>query len=111
MLIAAWIVSVLLTLIYVAAGVMKFVKPRGGMPLSAERAVGALELLGAVGLVVPRLTGVAVFLTPVAAFAFVLLQVGAITFHLSRNERQSLPVNIVLALLALFAGTAWLLWV
>lgn len=111
MLIAAWIVSVLLALVYVAAGVMKFVKPRGGMPLSAERTVGALELLGAIGLVVPRLTGVAVVLTPIAAFAFVLLQVGAIAFHLSRGERQPLPVNIALALLALFAGLAWLIWI
>lgn len=81
------------------------------MSLSAERTVGVLELLGAVGLIVPQLTSVAVILTPVAAFAFVLLQVGAMVFHLRRGERQLLPVNVALAVLALFTGLAWLLWV
>lgn len=74
------------------------------MSLSAERTVGVLELLGAVGLIVPQLTSVVVILTPVAAFAFVLLQVGAM-FHLRRGERQLLSVNVALAVLA------WLLWV
>lgn len=106
-----WIVSGLLALVYLASGAQKAIgRPLAPAPadaispqeLSAPalRVVGVLEILGAIALVVPWLTGVAPVLTPLAAVALALLQVFAIRFHLSRGERQPLPVNTVLLLLA-----------
>jgi hypothetical protein len=81
---------------------------RGQMlPNAAERQsfvrfIGTMELLGAVGLIMPPLTRILSWLTPAAAgLAFVL--VSAIVFHAMRGETgQTLPINLVLLALSLF---------
>ncbi|MFG3099399.1 DoxX family protein [Streptomyces sp. NPDC048182] len=70
------------------------------------KAVGLLEVLGALGLVLPPLTGVAVGLAVAAAVGLVLLQVGAMALHLSRGEVEETGLNVVLLVLA--AVAAWL---
>jgi len=62
-------------------------------------------MLGGLGLVLPLLTGVLVWLAPLAALCLVLLQLLAIGFHIRRGETQILPMNVVLLLLAAFI--AW----
>jgi uncharacterized membrane protein len=111
MLVITWIVTALLAAVYVASGVGKFLRSNGGLPRGVEVVVGVLEVLGALALVLPGLLGIAEWLIPTAAFAFVLLQVCAIVFHIRRGESKVLPVNVLLALLALFAGLAWSLWI
>jgi hypothetical protein len=69
------------------------------------KAVGAVEVLGALGLILPELTGIAPILTPIAAVGLVIVQIGAIRVHLVRNERQPLPANVILLLLAAFVAT------
>jgi putative oxidoreductase len=69
------------------------------------RFVGWSEVLGAVGLILPLLTGILAWLTPLAALCLVAVQVLAIGFHLMRKEPQILPANLVL--LALAAFVAW----
>jgi hypothetical protein len=64
-----------------------------------------LEVCGAIGVVLPRLLGIAPVLTPLAAFGLVGLMIGAIVLHLRRDEPQLIVINIVLMLLALFV--AW----
>ncbi|PRY39652.1 DoxX family protein [Umezawaea tangerina] len=113
--IAYWIVAGLLALFYAYAGGVKIVRSRDGlrpmmawvdrMPLPAVRAIGVLELLGAVGLVLPPLTGVAPWLALAAAIGFVLLQLGAIPVHLTSGDRQ-IALNATLVVVA--AVTAWL---
>jgi DoxX-like protein len=73
------------------------------------RVIGVLEVLGALGLVLPELTGVATVLTPLAAAGLVLLHAGALVTHGRRKEKEPIPVNIVLILLAAFVGIGRLL--
>ncbi|WP_329343231.1 DoxX family protein [Streptomyces sp. NBC_00663] len=113
--IAYWIVAGLLALFYCYAGTLKVVRSRDQLrpmmawvdriPLPALRALGTVEILGAVGLVLPPLTGIAPALAPAAAIGFVLLQAGAIAVHLTDEDRR-IVLNI--GLLATAAVTVWL---
>jgi hypothetical protein len=107
-----WIIAGLLAALYLFAGLTKAAQPREKLLAnpqmgwaadysdSAVRAVGAVEILGALGLVLPQATGLAPALTPLAAIGLVLVQLGAARLHLRRGETKSLPMNAVLALLA-----------
>ncbi|GAB3939710.1 DoxX family protein [Micromonospora vulcania] len=113
---AYWIVAALLALFYLHAGGKKVtqsqerLQPMMGwvdrVPMPLVRAIGVLEVLGAVGLVLPPLTGIAVRLAIVAAVGLVLIQIGGIAVHLSRSEARLIGLNIVLLVAA--AATAWL---
>jgi DoxX-like protein len=114
--IALWIIAGLLAAVLLLGGVVKLVRPReelaaAGMGFAEDlsaggiRAVGALEVLAGVGLVLPAVLGVAPVLVPLAAVGVVLLMVGAIVVHLRRGEVP--PVAVNLALLALAAFVAW----
>lgn len=114
--IALWIVQGLLAVVYLAAGGMKVVRSREQMVASgsfdwakdmsdgAVKAIGVVEVLGALGLILPELTGIAPVLTPIAAAGLVVVQVVAARLHLRLGERKSLPVNAILLLLAAFVA-------
>ncbi|WP_086664416.1 DoxX family protein [Lentzea kentuckyensis] len=114
--IALWVVQGLLAAVYLAAGVMKVARSREQMVASggfewakdmtdgAVKAIGAVEVLGALGLVLPQLTGIAPVLTPIAAVGLVIVQVFAMRVHLKLGETKSLPVNVILLLLAAFVA-------
>jgi hypothetical protein len=105
-----WVVAVLLALAYLFAGFLKAFRPLDevaksitwvpALPPALVRFIGAAELLGAIGLIVPAAARVLVWLTPLAAVSLVVLQVLAIGFHVSRRETNQLAVNVVLLLLA-----------
>ncbi|CAM5639517.1 MULTISPECIES: DoxX family protein [Streptomyces] len=113
--IAYWTVAGLLAIFYVYAGTLKVIRSRDQLrpmmawvdrvPLPAVRALGAVEILGAAGLVLPPLTGIAPLLAPAAAIGFVLLQTGAITVHLMGEDRR-ITLNAGLTVTA--AVTLWL---
>lgn len=69
---------------------------------STVKLIGGLEILGAIGLVLPWLTDIAPILTPLAAVGLALVQVGALAVHARRRETKVLPINIVLLAIALF---------
>lgn len=74
------------------------------------RLIGVIELLGALGVVLPPLTGVATWLATAAALGLLTLQVGATTFHLRRGEARLIGLNVVLIVLAVAAtwlSTTW----
>jgi putative oxidoreductase len=109
-----WAAAALLAGLYLMAGVMKATQPLDKLTAQMKwpaqyprltRFVGVAEVLGAVGLILPLLTGILAWLTPLAALCLVLVQVLAIGFHLMRKEPQVLPVNLVL--LALAGFVAW----
>jgi uncharacterized membrane protein YphA (DoxX/SURF4 family) len=112
--IALWIIQVLLALAFGMAGLMKLTQPKeklaGQMAWvndfapTTVKVIGALELLGALGLILPLLTGILPWLTPVAAVGLVLTMLGAMVTHLRRHENQMLVVNGVLLLLAAFVA-------
>jgi hypothetical protein len=113
---AYWIIAGLLALFYLYAGGKKVaqdqeqLRPMMGwvdtVPMPLVKTIGALEVLGAAGLILPPLTGIAPGLAIAAAIGLVLIQVGGITVHLSRGEARLIGLNI--ALLAAAAATAWL---
>lgn len=113
--IALWIVTALLALAFLAAGAMKLAQPRTKLAASgmawttdssdgAVKAVGALEVLGALGLVLPAALGVATVLTPLAALGLALVMVGAVVVHVRRGETKALGAPVVLGLLALLVA-------
>ncbi|MCU7726283.1 DoxX family protein [Actinoplanes sp. KI2] len=114
--IAYWVVGGLLALFYLYAGGLKVtrgkeqLRPMMGwvdtVPMPLVRAIGVVELLGAIGLILPPLTGIAPGLALAAAIGFVVLQIGAAALHLSRGEGRLIGLNVVALLLA--AATAWL---
>lgn len=67
------------------------------------RFVGISELLGALGLILPLVTGIVPWLTVLAAIGLTLIQLLAIfTKHLPKKEYNILPVNFTLLALAVF---------
>ena len=114
--IAVWIVQILLVVAFGFAGSGKLLMPidqiHQNMPWSTElpdalvRFIGASELLGALGLLLPSVTRVLPKLTVAAAFALVLVMVLAAGDHLRRGELPLLVPNFVLGGLAAFVGWA-----
>jgi uncharacterized membrane protein YphA (DoxX/SURF4 family) len=110
--IALWIVQILLALAFAMAGIMKVTQPFDRLETRmgwvkdvgprGVRLIGSLEILGAIGLILPAVTGILPWLTPVAAVGFVLTMVGAMITHGRRGEYSGIGVNVVLLLLALF---------
>ena len=72
------------------------------------RFIGACELLGAIGLIVPAVTRIRPGLTPLAAAGLTLVMALAVPFHVARGEFPALTV--VLPLGALAAFVAWGRW-
>ncbi len=116
MTVAYWTIAVLLATLYLFSGGKKAVQSRDQLrpmmgwvddvPLALIRAVGVLEVLGAIGLVVPPLVDLAPGLAIAAAVGLLLVQVGGIALHVSRREFKELPFNVVL--LALAGAAVWL---
>ena len=71
----------------------------------ALKAIGALELLAAVGLILPAALGIAPVLVPLAATGVVLLFVGAVIMRLRRGEKVTIVPDLVY--LALAGFVAW----
>jgi uncharacterized membrane protein YphA (DoxX/SURF4 family) len=116
--IALWIAQVLLLAMFGMAGAMKAfmtAKAKETQSWAKERTdgfvrfVGVAELLGALGMVLPMLTGILPWLTALAAVGLALIQILAIiTVHVPTKEYKILPVNIILLALALFV--VWGRW-
>ena len=70
---------------------------RGGV-----RLIGSLEILEAIGLILPAVTNIWSWLTPVAAAGLALTMVGALITHGRRGEYSGIGVNVALLILALF---------
>lgn len=114
---ALWILQVLLAAIFLASGTTKLTQPRlkmaaGPMRWAADvtdaqfRAIGLVEVLGAIGLILPAALGVAPLLTPLAAVGLVLTMVGAVRTHVRHAETHRLAVPIVVLAAALFVAVA-----
>jgi uncharacterized membrane protein YphA (DoxX/SURF4 family) len=113
--IALWIVSAVLATAFLFAGGSKLAKPKEALaqqgmayvedfPAGTIKLIGASEVLGALGLILPWATGVATVLTPLAATGLVIIMVGAVITHLRRKEPKVIGANIVLLVLAAFVA-------
>ena len=118
---ALWIVQILLALGFTLSGFRKVSQPvaklRARMNWSKHvapgviRLIGSLEILGALGLIVPKSTGYLPWLTPVAAVGLVLTMMGAILTHVRLHEAKAVGVPVVLLLLALFIALGYFVFV
>ena len=113
--IALWVLQILLALAFGMAGIMKVTQPidrlearMGGwvkdVGLRGVRLIGTLEILGAIGLILPALTGILPWLTPLAAACLGLTMIGAMIAHGRRGEYSSIGINVILLLLTLFVA-------
>ncbi|HSG16168.1 MAG TPA: DoxX family protein [Anaerolineae bacterium] len=104
--IVLWIVQILLALVFLMAGTMKVMRPREVLAenmawvedfsQSQLRLIGSLEILGALALILPAVTGVLPGLAALAAVGLSLTMVGAIIVHLRRKEYPNVIMNVVL---------------
>ena len=105
-----WIVTGLLAAVFLFAGAAKLTRSSttlhaGGMTFVEDfddlaiKGIGALEVVAAIGLILPGLTGIAPVLVPLSALGLAGIMVGAIVVHIRRNEYAKL--GLILALLAL----------
>jgi uncharacterized membrane protein len=118
--IAYWIVAGLLAPFYLYGGGIKVVQTQEQLrpmmrwvdhvPMRAVRAIGVIEVLGAIGLILPPLTGIAPWLALAAAIGFVVLQICATTVHLRLGDRQiALNIGLILAAaVTIWLATTWL---
>lgn len=112
----AWIVQVLLGLVFLAAGSAKLFTSREKLLARMAwvedfspniiKAIGFVEVLGGIGLILPSLTRVLPVLTPLAAVGLILTMIGAALTHLRRKEYPMIIPNIVLLALAAFVAYA-----
>lgn len=110
-----WILQVLLAALFGLAGITKLIRSKEQLAdqmawvddfsRPVVRFIGTAEVLAALGLLVPALTGIAVFLTPLAATGLIFLMLGAVGTHLRRKEFANVATSVVL--LALAATVAW----
>jgi uncharacterized membrane protein YphA (DoxX/SURF4 family) len=115
--VAIWVAQVLLALTFLVSGGMKLMRPRlqlqAQLPYVEEftdgqvKTIGGLEVLAAIGLILPSVLRVAPVLSGAAAVGVVLLMIGAIVTHVRRDEVNArLSVNVVLLALALVVAWA-----
>ena len=115
--VVTWVAQGLLAFAFLAAGGMKLVSPReklmaAGKPMawtedfsaSSIKTIGVLEILGAVGVVLPALLRTAPVLTPLAAIGLAVVMAGAVVVHIRRREPAALGGPVVLGLIAIFVA-------
>jgi uncharacterized membrane protein YphA (DoxX/SURF4 family) len=113
-----WIGQILLGVFFAMAGFAHAFTPidelartahwAADAPVALVRFIGVMELLGALGVILPRATGVAKYLTPLAAIGLAAIMVLAIGVHLGRGEVSSIWMHpIVIAVAAFVAWGRW----
>jgi len=114
---ALWIVAGLLAALFLFAGVNKVLLPREKLAAAPGggwvndfsdgfvRALGAVEVVGAVGLILPEALDIAPVLTPLAALGLAVIMAGAVVLRIRRGETTAMLVNLTYLVLALFV--AW----
>jgi uncharacterized membrane protein YphA (DoxX/SURF4 family) len=116
-----WVIQGLLALVFIASGSIKLTQPKEKLaaqmewtkdaPQPAIKLLGAVEILGGLGLILPSLTGVLPWLTPLAAVGLVLIMIGASMTHYQRKEFSRIGFTSTLLVLALVVavGRFWIM--
>ena len=106
-----WIVSALVALAFLASGMMKLTQQKEKIATQMKwvedfdqntiRGIGALEMLGAIGLILPCVPHILPWLSSLAATGLILIMIGGAVVHLRRKE--PIVPNVVLGLLSVVA--------
>ena len=110
-----WIAQLFLAFIFGASGLLKTTSAipdlhlklawTAALPDLMVRAIGACELLGAIGVILPAATRIKPRLTPLAALGLATIMLLASAFHLARGEGAFVPSTLGIALIAIIV--AW----
>jgi uncharacterized membrane protein YphA (DoxX/SURF4 family) len=108
--IALWIIQALLALLFLFAGGVKLVMPieemMKQMPLPLPgwfiRFTGIVEVLGAIGLILPWLLRIRPGLTPLAAAGLVIVMIGATAYTLAAVDVPSALMPLVVGFFCAF---------
>ena len=113
--ITLWLAQIVLAAGLLMGSIMKFFIPveqlsvmwpwAGQVPVALVKFTGAVDFLGAIGLVLPSLLRIKPKLTPLAAICTIALMICASIFHILRGEASLIGVNIFFTILAGFV--AW----
>lgn len=105
-----WLLQILLAIVFAVLGVLRLTRPResllpymawvGDFPRRRVQQIGGLEVLAALGLVLPGWTGVLPWLTPLAATGLVVLMALASLTHYRRGEDRMIFLTMILAVVA-----------
>jgi uncharacterized membrane protein YphA (DoxX/SURF4 family) len=106
-----WTLQGLLAAIFTVSGLAKISQPKARLiasgqtgvtpfPLPVIRITAFCELLGAIGILLPRLVGVAEFLTPAAAAGYAIVMVGAIASHAYLREPRNVAATVAIFIAA-----------
>lgn len=110
---ALWIVQALLALVFLFAGGTKLILPievltsmgpsnQIALPGLFLRFIGVAEVLGAIGLILPRLLRIRPGLTPLAAAGLVIIMIGATSMTLASGEVAPAFIPLVVGFLSGF---------
>ena len=105
-----WIIQALLALLFLFAGVTKLILPieemtkQMAMPGLFLRFLGVVEVLGALGLILPGLFRIKTWLTPLAAVGLTIIVIGATVITLKIGGGATAMVPLVTALLSAFVA-------
>ena len=109
-----WIVAGVLAAMFLLAGVMKITQPKEQLVKTMQWAVtwskpqlaalGAVEALGAIGLILPRALNIAPVLTPIAAVGCAVVMAGATVVHTRMKDYKGLGMPVVLLILAIIVA-------
>ncbi len=119
--IVLWILQVLLALAFVAVGInhgfrVDSIKSQQGMgwvsavPRPLMTFIGVCEILGGIGLILPALTNIQPWLTPLAAALLAVMMILAFLFHIPRHEYPNLVTNAILFGLSAFIAYGRYVW-
>ena len=109
MLIVLWILNAVLALAFLGSGGLKIVRSREALAstrlgwatdfsVASVKLIGLVEVVGAVGLILPLLLDTAKVLSPLAAIGLFVIMIGAVVVHVRRHEAPTPAV--ILAVLS-----------
>jgi uncharacterized membrane protein YphA (DoxX/SURF4 family) len=110
MTVALWIVQGLLALLFLFAGVMKFIMTVEEMtkeiplPGAFLRFIGVAEILGAIGLILPGLLRIKPGLTPLSAAGLTVIMIGATLITLMTGAAAMAVFPLFVGILAVFVA-------
>ena len=112
--IALWILQGVLALIFLITGGMKLARSKEQLAVSMHwvdnvsprtvKAVGTVEILGALGLILPAITGILPWLTPLAGVGLALTMLAASFVHVQQKEYSGIGLTAVLLVLSVFTA-------
>jgi uncharacterized membrane protein YphA (DoxX/SURF4 family) len=107
--IVLWVLQVLLALVFLFSGAKKLIRSNEqihALPWARDlsprvvRGIGSLEVLGAIGVILPVLTGILPWLMPLAAVGLAVLMLGAAWINVRLALYPAFAANLMLLALA-----------